>query len=416
MNRDGWLLALGLGLLCVGGLLVSLTWIDFERGPATSILNASITPEPIIPTRTPEVSGSATVTESTEGDLPIASPQVELPESSTATTSPSASEISTPGSAAPLGHTDNRDALWQGHPRWCAGVASGSILDYNVAPLNLGWYLNWRAEVDPPRPGGIDYAQMVRVKQGSLSQTEEEIATIAESQPGSLWLIGNEPDVRWQDNVTPETYARLYHQAYTAIKAVDPSASVAIGGITQPSALRMEYLERVIAFYQASFGQPPPMDAWHIHNFILREERDSWGVDIPPGFSVDRGVLYEVNDCDDLSYFRGQLIAFRRWMKENGYRGKPLIVSEYGIPMPEDYGFSAERVSEFLGGTFNFFLTARDPDLGYSLDEDRLVQRWCWYSLSAPDDYYPNGRLFDPSTYEISLVGQYWSGMVGDED
>jgi hypothetical protein len=120
--------------------------------------------------------------------------------------------------------------------------------------------------------------------------------------------------------------------------------------------------------------------------------------------------LREVDDNDSLDIFRDQIWAFRRWMRDRGQRDKPLIVSEYGIAMPEDYGFGPERVMRFLYGTFDFFLSASDPSLGYSADGNRLVQRWCWYSLA--DTEYPTGNLFDPHTRRITPVGQAWVDYV----
>ena len=37
-----------------------------------------------------------------------------------------------------------------------------------------------------------------------------------------------------------------------------------------------------------------PVDVWNVHNFVLREERGSWGVDIPPGIPDDRVCSNEV--------------------------------------------------------------------------------------------------------------------------
>ncbi|NIN69719.1 MAG: hypothetical protein GTO63_34555, partial [Anaerolineae bacterium] len=90
-------------------------------------------------------------------------------------------------------------------------------------------------------------------------------------------------------------------------------------------------------------------------------------------------------------------------MKERGERNKPLIVSEYGILMPEEYGFPYEKVREFMYGTFDYFMTATDQALGYPADGNRLVQRWAWYSLS--DTNYPTGNLFDPDTGLITPLG-----------
>ena len=143
---------------------------------------------------------------------------------------------------------------------------------------------------------------------------------------------------------------------------------------------------------------------------MLREERDSWGVDIPPGISDDAGTLYEVEDSGNVTIFEQQIVAFRTWMAERGYRNRPLIVSEFGNPMPSDYGFPPESVGLFLAQTFDFFRTATDPNLGYPADGDRLVQRWCWYSLT--DTVYPTGNIFDPETGEITAVGLAWKAYV----
>ncbi|MEM3553586.1 MAG: hypothetical protein QW658_01350, partial [Candidatus Bathyarchaeia archaeon] len=60
--------------------------------------------------------------------------------------------------------------------------------------------------------------------------------------------------------------------------------------------------------------------------------------------------------------------------------------------------------------TFEFFLTAADPTIGYPADGYRLVQRWCWYSLD--DVTYPTGRLFDPHTGALTVVGEGWVDIV----
>jgi hypothetical protein len=255
---------------------------------------------------------------------------------------------------------------------------------------------------------------MVRLWDGVIRPDAEIIKAAAQANPGALWLIGNEPDVKWQDNLEPQKYAQLYHSVHAIIKNADPSAQVAIGGVTQPTPLRMQYLDIVLASYKEQFGQEMPIDAWNVHAFVLREELGSWGVDIPPGLPDEHGMLYEIDDGDNLDIFRQQIVDFRRWMKDRGYQNYPLIVSEYGILMPEDYGFAPERVEAFLRASFDFFLTAQDSALGYPEDNYRLVQRWCWYSLAASDDIYPTGNLFDPETKQITPLGHGWANYVED--
>jgi hypothetical protein len=145
---------------------------------------------------------------------------------------------------------------------------------------------------------------------------------------------------------------------------------------------------------------------------MLREERDAWGVDIPPGLPDDTGVLYGVDDSGNLAAFRAQIYEFRRWMAAHGYTGQPLIVSEFGVPMPPDYGFSEARMAEFLRGTWQFFLTATDPALGDPTDGGRLVQRWCWFSLGYPD--YPTGNIINLETGTWTPFGETWLSYVRD--
>ena len=406
MRGNRWLRGLGWLLILAGAALVFAALSRPSPLPTpvpapspSPMAPASPTPEPLVPTRTP-------LPPTIPGSTPIASAAV----SSGATATPHAATTVPPVPTA-TAVTDHASRFtYQNRFRWGVGVAIGPISRYNIDPLRLGWYLDWQARADPPRPGGLEYVQMVRLKDGVLRPDAETLAAIARANPGSLWLVGNEPDVKWQDNVEPAAYARLYHQAYTAIKGADPTARVAIGGVSQPTPLRMRYLEAVLAAYREQFGAAMPVDVWNVHNFILREERGSWGVDIPPGLPDDRGILYEIDDSGNLEAFRRQIWDFRRWMAAQGYGGWPLIVSEYGIPMPEDYGFPPERVVAFLRGTFEFFLTATDPALGDPADGYRLVQRWCWYSLD--DTTYLTGRLFDPQTGAMTVVGERWASMM----
>lgn len=302
----------------------------------------------------------------------------------------------------------------QGRDRFGVGVPVGRITDYPVERLGVGWYLNWRVEVDPPRPGGMAFWQVVRVSEEGYRPDAPTIRAAARANPGSVWLLGNEPDVAWQDDVTPERYAERYHDLYTLLKEADPTAVVAIAGVSQPTPLRLVYLDQVLAAYEGRYGGPMPVDLWNVHGFVLREERDSWGVGIPPGLDWDTGLLYEIQDHDDLGAFQEGIWRFRRWMARHGEREKPLAVTEYGVLMPASYGFDAAQVQRFLYGTWDFFLTAADPEVGYPSDGNRLVQWWCWYSLA--DSVYPTGNLFDPGTKALTPLGAAWAAYRPAEE
>jgi hypothetical protein len=274
---------------------------------------------------------------------------------------------------------------------------------YDLAGLGAGWYLLGNTQVEPRGAVGAETVQLVITSADTLWTGAALVQDAARSSPGSLWLIGNEPDVIWQGNATPQEYARVYHDAYEVLKAADPTCQVAIGGVSQVTPLRLRYLDAVLAAYQEAHGAPMPVDVWTVHLAILREERASWGVDIPPGFPDDAGILYEIDDNADIEILKHQVFTFRKWMKERGQRDKPLIVTEFSVLMPPEYGFPFGRVRDFMVGAFDFLLTAADDSLGYPADGHRLVQRAAWYSLA--DDVYATGNLFDPATTERTPLG-----------
>jgi len=92
------------------------------------------------------------------------------------------------------------------------------------------------------------------------------------------------PDSPVQDNLLPELYARAYHHLYTLIKGYDATARIGAGGIVQPTPLRFQYLDRVLAAYRAAYRQTLPADLWNVHSYILREitADDPWSSVIPP--------------------------------------------------------------------------------------------------------------------------------------
>ncbi|HUT15109.1 MAG TPA: DNRLRE domain-containing protein, partial [Anaerolineae bacterium] len=277
----------------------------------------------------------------------------------------------------------------------------GVITDYDVASLHIAWYSDWASALDPLEPGGVEYVQALGVSNGN-GPSLASVGPKVDANPGSLWLIGNEPECPYPPgggNNTPEEYAQVYHELYTFIKGRDPSAQIAIGGVVQATPLRLEWLDRVLDHYQTTYGEAMPVDVWNIHNMILREKAGDWGCGIPTGLTATTGVLYEIDDNDNVDYFIQHIVDFRTWMRDRGQRDKPLIITEYGVLMPELY-ISPERVNAYMDATFDYLLSACDDDLGYPADENRLVQRWLWCSLNdQPYDFETargfNGALFD---------------------
>jgi len=312
------------------------------------------------------------------------------------------------------------------NPRDRFGFDSGALTGYDVAQLHAGWYSNWGASLNPGHPDGLSYVQLIRFHAGAdphdpaqvtVNPSREVIAQIAAAHPGSLWLISNEPDSLYQgDPILPEVYAIVYHDFYTYIKTVDPTALIANGGIVQPTPCRLEYLDIVWDTYQQTYDEPMRVDVWNIHAFILREVYGSWGASTPPGVDPSCAMDYPIRDGDNVDVFRNNLIAMRQWMKDKGEQDKPLIISEYGVLWPDWFAdedghtFPPTRVSHFMTQTFDLFLNETYLDIGYPEDNYRLVQAWAWYSLS--DDQHYNGYLFNSGSRQISPMGQEYAAYT----
>ena len=117
------------------------------------------------------------------------------------------------------------------------------------------------------------------------------------------------------------------------------------------------------------------------------------------------GLSYAIDDHDHLDIFKQQLVDFRRWMAQHGYRDKELLVTEYGVLMYEPITASIMRGCVIsCWARLTYMRTATDPALGLPADGNRLVQRWCWYSLADTD--YPTGNLLDPATRRLTPLGR----------
>lgn len=303
-------------------------------------------------------------------------------------------------------------------------LEGGPIGDYAVDQLNLGWYMNYFYRKSPGSPPGLEYARMIRTR--DVGNLDSVIGPIVDANPGMLWLAGNEPDRSGQDGVTAEEYAVFYHDVYTFIKSRDSSASVALGGLVMPTKLRQKYLDRVVAEYQRRYGQRPPADVLHVHGFIMSEvvfpqgDQLFWGAGVPPGMDGNDPAIEYVAPKDhwDIDILKSNLVSFRRWMADNGYRNKPLIVSEYGILLEDGWDQNGVGTANFMTSSFDLFLDQTNSSTGLSSDGNRLVQKFSWFSLNFPNDDPTqgtlNGTLFVPNTNQLTSLGRAYKGYTED--
>ncbi len=440
-------LARCLAALALAGVLCGCFW--FTRQPVSKAPTATAFSAPtrtLTPTLLPTWAHQAKKTETapptappTASATPAATPSATSSPLATDTSAlPTATQVpaiatAPPPSPTPTFFTENESpaaSLYSTRER--LGLAFnpgfGALSEYPLERLPFGWYSDWRVREYPEQPDGIEFVQLVRVSKSQYPPDWERLAAAIAANPGAIWLIGNEPECIYQDARTPTEYASIYHDCYIFIKERDPSARVGAGGVVEPTPLRLQWLDQVLAAYHSAYGERLPTDVWHIHNQILQEKRNEYGCDIPVGLSQDAGRLYPWWENDSMEHFRDHIWDFRRWMGERGERDKPLIVSEYGVLMPNDHfdeiggsGSGERRVKEFMSGSMKFMLTARDEELGCPSDGNRLVQRWLWFSLNNPSweqnqaaNQGFNGNLCDPYTRELTPYGEHYAQLAAE--
>ncbi|MEZ4643228.1 MAG: CARDB domain-containing protein [Chloroflexota bacterium] len=330
--------------------------------------------------------------------------------------------------------------------------------------LKAGWYVTFGSAAGSANPGnGAQFVPVILVKQqkdgagnyypqyligpdgltGSSARTY--VKNLVSNNPGALWLVGNEVDrgpdpdeiESGQGDVFPDIYARAYHDVYYWIKEEDPTAQVAVSGLVQVTPGRLQYLDLMWNAYLNAYGTPMPVDVWNIHLYILPEVNPqgepngianvALGTDPTLGRRESGGVasvcgqnsVYCFAEHDSITIFTEQIIDMRTWMKEHGQQNKPLILTEYSIlyPYEEDGGscflqdehgncFTEERVHQFMVDTFNFMETAVDPNLGYPLDNNKLIQQWMWFAVYTPYQTGSASQLFDENLVNLTTLGQ----------
>jgi len=381
-------------------LLFILTLVACSNS-TTNQPQATRTPEPIVPTATPR--------DATEVALELLTPSptpepTEIVAQETPSPIPEQTAEPTATPVYPESALINSDEMKR---FGVAGSEESHVVLSNQLGLPYSLYIDWWFQQGKGLVEGVEYYRMVRLNENELLSDLNEVIEVAIEYPGSSWIIGNEPDVRWQDNTNPERYAEIYYEVRTAILEVDPTAQFATAGIAEGTPLRLQYLDRVLAHYEAEYGEKLPTDFWTLHAYVLPEVRDSWGVDIPPGFEdVNEGKIYDIPDHANLEYFAEGIINFRTWMLDNGYQDQELLITEFGILLPTDYGFPPEFVQQYMIDTFDILLSLEDDEIGLASDNGRLVQAWTWFLLYERQDGYNTGNLVDVPTGELTPIGE----------
>ncbi len=249
---------------------------------------------------------------------------------------------------------------------------------------NLRWWYQYQ-----PQDGPAPYHQVQLVSTRTGAWDVDAIRSRAAARPSSYWLVGNEPNVPGQDDISPEAYAVAFAQIVGAIKDGDPEARIVAPNVLNweetclacPGITRgREWADRFLSAYQRMYGGPPPIDVWGIHPYQV-----DW-VHLPQ---------------TDADHVRRELVAMRAYLDSDpSQRDKPIWVTELGVLWGYDglvwmeespgvwkalpVGSYREDLLEAWLGELLDWLESEGRALG--------VERWFLYSTSAqPEPYSPVG-------------------------
>ncbi|HEX6513572.1 MAG TPA: glycosyl hydrolase [Chloroflexota bacterium] len=232
-----------------------------------------------------------------------------------------------------------------------------------------------------------------------------QLADGARANPHSAWLIGNEPNVPGQDDMTPGAYADFLQQVASAIKAADPSAQ-----LVGPNVLNWDstcggcggglrasghaWSDAFVAAYTQRYGHVP-LDAWGIHAYTL-----DWG---------HTPMIDPAANLADLTAARGWLGAGPKL---------PLWLTEFGVIWAYE-GLSQQPGGKFAPtGRYRDDLVAGylDAMLGWLTAPGSGVDRWFLYATTPPAEPYataPAGvRLLEPGSLTPTTAGQRYQSAA----
>lgn len=276
-------------------------------------------------------------------------------------------------------------ALWDG-----VETADREQMVDAVADAGAGWVrldVGWAA-LQPDGPGRHDLGWAVRKVDDAIAEARARDLKIlltfywapewatdgggkaAHPTPGSYARAIRWAAARWKDDVDayeiwnepngkrfwnprdPVAYARLLRKAYPAVKAVDPTAQVVMGGTEH---VDLEWIENL---YRA--GAAGSYDVLAVHPYPSP-------ADLPPGAAPD-GTRYRFRNLDELFVL----------MAEHGESRVPVWLTEVGWSTHdnvEDAPNWALGVTEADQGAFLYdsvrIVTERYPQ----------VQGWFWFTV-----------------------------------
>lgn len=248
----------------------------------------------------------------------------------------------------------------------------GPVYDRRSGVVVPGFYgLDGQAVLDSLQSGSYyqyEWGEAVRGKEriqmvARSYMSDAGLDDFIRSHPGQYWMIGNEPNVPNQDNLSASAYAQQHRYWTVRIKGIDPTAKIVNGGVANwpDNSGGLAYLAQFRESYRAAYGEYPPVDVWNIHAY--------------PPFYMDGNKLRSYCDTTDPKRFISDVV---RYLRQSGER-QNIWLTEFGMAWSDD---GDPCVASFM------------TDIVSWLKESRLVDRWYWFSLNATGDGF-GGSLME---------------------
>lgn len=287
-----------------------------------------------------------------------------------------------------------------------AGWCTDSRADSGLVPITSPHSSRMSMQSSPsPTSSSMIYVPVV---QGSGSSAAWKASTVASKLTAAggtmpeetVWQIGGQLGLdsffrtstsRYTDQFDVAGFGKAVHDWRAALSTIDPTyrlaAGAAIAGETTGYTFsNLETFRALDTWYRQTYRCALPIDVFTMRVVLCRAD----------------------SAAEDL---RASVIAMRSLMAELGYGQAELWITGYGIG---DADIDVERISEVLA-TCTGWLTDSQSDplastLGLARDDDRLVQRWAWFSLNDPRDEFVASQLIDDSG--ITTLGTQYSSFI----
>lgn len=284
------------------------------------------------------------------------------------------------------------------HNRFGVAITAGTATIQNTYnQLGLSWWYVYGLSTPSASPGhGVAHIAVNPANRIPVATLQAGALAV----PGGSWLIGNEPNVPGQDNITPQQYATELNYYASTIHAVDPKANLVGPNVLNWDATCLSgcsftqghgWTDQMRLTYLAQYGVNPPFATWGIHLYAL-----DW-------------YNTPMDSAADIASDEAEMGAFSAYLT-NLRLTQPIWLSEFGIVWAYPgwtvvpTGCAAPPVCIAPVGSYDQAgVTAFLTTFVHWLEGNRRVERWFLFSNSPYADTFataPGGisLLTNPST------------------